>query len=121
MLSKYRLGTNAGTHSIYLLSDAAELWTAALAKDPANTAFRAALDCVNRNPHAAAKRVKFVCVLFALILLLSGFQIIRGRHVSETISSDPPKRTSTAAVSLPGVPFSIHDCRGPGRIHRDRL
>ena len=81
--------------------DAAELWTEALAKDPGNTAFQAALKCVARNPCPAAKRIKFVCVLFALTLLLSGFEITRGRHVNERITSDPPKRTASPAVSLP--------------------
>jgi tetratricopeptide (TPR) repeat protein len=83
--------------------DAAELWTEALAKDPANANARAALDCLVRNPHPAARRITIVSVLFAAALLVPDFAITRGRHVNERIRSNPPSHTSVPAASLPDL------------------
>jgi tetratricopeptide (TPR) repeat protein len=81
--------------------DASELWRQALAKDPANIKARAALDCLARNPHPAAKRITIVSVLFAAALLLPGFAITRGRHVSEKIRSNPATHARIQVSNLP--------------------
>jgi hypothetical protein len=89
------------------VDEAAALWREALSKDAGNAGFRAALDCVSRNQHPAAKRVAWgMGLVFGAALLLTSIGIAFRPHARQTILSNPPAlRPIGKPILLNPAPF----------------